>query len=123
MNAVWRAEKAGDTPTEREFLDWLQDCHDRARAAMANQDWARLSEVALELDRLAGELNRAVAVGFTSPQVDVRLQALIGFLHKALAQARSMDTALRQKEVDLRRERSDIVTRSARRQDGHDSSD
>ncbi len=123
MTASWRPEVADSAATEAEFLDWLLHCHDQARVAMRSQDWARLSEVAQELDGLAGALNRAVAGGFTSHQVDVRLDALIGFLRKAQAQAHRMDTALRQKEVDLRQERSEIVTLSARARPDYRNSD
>lgn len=109
MNARLRSEPA----SEAVFLQRLEACHEQARAAMAGQDWHQLGEVARELDAVAGDLNLAMAAGFASEKVDIRLQALIEFLHKALAQARALDTHLRQKEDDLRQERSDAVSHAA----------
>lgn len=76
---------------------------------MVKHDWTALGEVALTLDRVAGDLNRALAMGFTSNEVDIRLQALIEYLQKALVQAQHLDEVLRQKEDDLRKERQSIV--------------
>lgn len=109
MTAQRHLRDSGGPPDEAEFLRQLRTCHDRAREAMVRQDWAALGEVALTLDRVAGDLNRAMAAGFTSQEVDIRLQALIGYLQKALVQTQHLDQVLRQKEDDLRKERQSMV--------------
>lgn len=98
---------------EADFLAELNDCHAVARQALGDQDWDTLAGVSMRLDRLSGDLSRAMAAGFASEPVEHRLKELIAFFRKALLQASAADEALRQKESDLLQQRQNIVTEAS----------
>lgn len=98
---------------EADFLAELNDCHEVARQALGDQDWNTLSGVSMRLDRLSGDLSRAMAAGFASEPVEHRLKELITFFRKALLQASAADQSLRQKESDLLQQRQNIVTEAS----------
>ncbi|MFY0665860.1 MAG: hypothetical protein JXQ97_14660 [Natronospirillum sp.] len=95
---------------EYDLITALATCEEQALDAIGRADWASLAGLATELDRIAGDINKAMAQGFHSPDVATKLQRLLELYQKALLQAQGADNALKQQEKDLLQQRSDIAT-------------
>lgn len=105
--------KASDRlQVEYDLMTELTACEEQALDAIGRADWNALANLATELDRIAGNINKVMAQGFHSPDVASKLQRLLELYQKALLQAQGANEALKQQEKDLLQQRSDIATQA-----------
>lgn len=106
MNALERLQLEHDLLAEMGVVEQqVLDC-------MRDGDWSKMADLALELERIAGQLNLAMARGFYSEDVSVMLNRLIDLYKKGVLIAKNANNILKQVESDLQTQRFSIITRA-----------